>query len=182
MPGRKVFLLVLNSCGHHAKWFDQKPVFLVFDGSQGGGSTCKIGNIAIGVVMVPTFQEKWDNPMDGDETGGRDGSWRFGPDWPGQRCLAQLRGKPGQYCQKPALKGRDRCQLHGGKSTGAPFGPANGNYRNGEWTNDAIEERRKERHQTSKKSVAGGRKTSRRASPGVETDRRWRSKNVEKRR
>ena len=41
---------------------------------------------------------------------------RFGPDWPGNRCLANnRRGTP---CQKPAITGKNRCQLHGGKSTG----------------------------------------------------------------
>ena len=41
---------------------------------------------------------------------------RFGPDWPGNRCLAKnRRGTP---CQKPAITGKNRCQLHGGKSTG----------------------------------------------------------------
>ena len=41
---------------------------------------------------------------------------RFGPDWPGQRCGAKTRA--GTPCQKPALRGKTRCQLHGGKSTG----------------------------------------------------------------
>ena len=41
---------------------------------------------------------------------------RFGPDWPGQRCLAKTRR--GTPCQNPAIKGRTRCKLHGGKSTG----------------------------------------------------------------
>jgi len=43
-------------------------------------------------------------------------STRFGPDWPGQRCLAKTR--QGGECQKPALKNKSRCQLHGGRSTG----------------------------------------------------------------
>ena len=43
--------------------------------------------------------------------------WRFGPDWPGQRCGAKTRR--GTACLKPALKGKTRCQLHGGKATGA---------------------------------------------------------------
>ena len=42
----------------------------------------------------------------------------FGPDWPGRRCLAQLRRKPGRLCQRPALRGKTRCSLHGGRSTG----------------------------------------------------------------
>jgi hypothetical protein len=41
---------------------------------------------------------------------------RFGPDWPGQRCLAKTR--KGTPCQNPAIKERSRCKLHGGKSTG----------------------------------------------------------------
>ena len=43
--------------------------------------------------------------------------WQFGPAWPGQRCLAKTRR--GTACLKPALKGKTRCQLHGGKATGA---------------------------------------------------------------
>ena len=43
--------------------------------------------------------------------------WQFGPVWPGQRCLAKTRR--GTACFKPALQGKTRCQLHGGKATGA---------------------------------------------------------------
>ena len=41
---------------------------------------------------------------------------RFGPNWPGKRCLAKTRRST--PCQKAALKGKTRCRLHGGKSTG----------------------------------------------------------------
>ena len=41
---------------------------------------------------------------------------RFGPDWPGRRCGAKTRS--GGACQNPAIKGRGRCKLHGGRSTG----------------------------------------------------------------
>ena len=41
---------------------------------------------------------------------------RFGVNWPGKRCLAKTRR--GTLCQKPAIKGKGRCQLHGGRSTG----------------------------------------------------------------
>ena len=41
---------------------------------------------------------------------------RFGSDWPGKRCLAKTRRST--PCQKAALKGKTRCRLHGGKSTG----------------------------------------------------------------
>ena len=42
--------------------------------------------------------------------------WRFGPDWPGQRCGAKTR--KGTPCQRPAYKCNGRCSLHGGRSTG----------------------------------------------------------------
>ena len=42
--------------------------------------------------------------------------WRFGPDWPGQRCGAKTR--KGTLCQRPAYKRNVRCSLHGGRSTG----------------------------------------------------------------
>ena len=42
--------------------------------------------------------------------------WRFGPDWPGQRCGAETR--KGTPCQRPAYKRNGRCSLHGGRSTG----------------------------------------------------------------
>ena len=41
---------------------------------------------------------------------------RFGPDWPGQRCLAKTRR--GTLCRNPAITDRNRCRMHGGKSTG----------------------------------------------------------------
>ena len=46
---------------------------------------------------------------------------RFGSDWPGKRCLAKTRRST--PCQKAALKGKARCRLHGGLSTG-PKTPA----------------------------------------------------------
>ena len=42
--------------------------------------------------------------------------WRFGPNWPGQRCGAKTRR--GTPCQRPANKQNGRCRLHGGASTG----------------------------------------------------------------
>ena len=41
---------------------------------------------------------------------------RFGPGWQGRRCGAKTRA--GTPCQNPAIKDRNRCKLHGGKSTG----------------------------------------------------------------
>ena len=56
------------------------------------------------------------------------------------RCGAKTRA--GTPCQRPAIRGRRRCRLHGGLSPGAPRGEKNGNYKSGHWTADAIEERR----------------------------------------
>ena len=42
---------------------------------------------------------------------------RFGPNWPGIRCLAKTRR--GTKCQNAAYKHNGRCRLHGGLSTGA---------------------------------------------------------------
>ena len=56
------------------------------------------------------------------------------------RCGAKTRA--GTPCQRPAIHGRRRCRLHGGLSPGAPRGAKNGNFKNGVWTADAIEERR----------------------------------------
>jgi hypothetical protein len=66
------------------------------------------------------------------------------------RRLANLRAAPrcgarnraGEPCQCPAMRGRKRCRLHGGLSPGAPRGPQNGNYRSGEWTIEAAQERK----------------------------------------
>ena len=41
---------------------------------------------------------------------------QLGPNWPGQRCLAKTR--KGTPCQNPAVKDKNRCRMHGGKSTG----------------------------------------------------------------
>ncbi len=56
------------------------------------------------------------------------------------QCGAKTRA--GTPCQSPPVAGRKRCRLHGGLSPGAPRGSRNGNYRRGDWTTEAIEERR----------------------------------------
>ena len=50
--------------------------------------------------------------------------------------------KDGSLCRRRPIRGRKRCRLHGGLSPGAPKGRQNGNYKNGEWTTESIEERR----------------------------------------
>ena len=71
--------------------------------------------------------------------------WRFGPDWPGQRCGAKTRR--GTACQRPANKKTGRCRLHGGASTGprTEDGRARisaANLRHGKYTKDKIVKRR----------------------------------------
>jgi hypothetical protein len=56
------------------------------------------------------------------------------------RCGARTRA--GTPCQSPAIRGRRRCRLHGGRSTGAPRGTGNGNYTDGSFTAEAIAERK----------------------------------------
>jgi hypothetical protein len=48
--------------------------------------------------------------------------WRFGPDWPGQRCGAKTR--KGTPCQRAAKLPVGRCRLHGGD----PQGPKDGGW------------------------------------------------------
>lgn len=43
--------------------------------------------------------------------------WQFGAAWPGRRCGAKTRS--GTPCKNPAIVGKARCRLHGGRSTGA---------------------------------------------------------------
>ena len=55
------------------------------------------------------------------------------------RCGARTRD--GTPCRSPAMP-NGRCRMHGGMSPGAPMGEANGSYRHGRFTNEAIERRR----------------------------------------
>jgi hypothetical protein len=56
------------------------------------------------------------------------------------RCGAKTRA--GGACQSPAIRGRKRCRIHGGLSSGAPRGEGNGNFKDGYWTAETTEERR----------------------------------------
>ena len=70
---------------------------------------------------------------------------RFGPNWPGKRCLAKTRR--GTECQRAAYKHNGRCRLHGGLSTGAqtPEGLqriSEANIKHGRQTKDKLEAQR----------------------------------------
>ena len=54
-------------------------------------------------------------------------------------CGAQLRRKPGVHCHRAALKGKERCSLHGGKSPGPPRGNRNA-WKHGQRSGAAIKE------------------------------------------
>jgi len=73
--------------------------------------------------------------------------WRFGPDWPGQRCGAKTRR--GTACQRPANKKIGRCRLHGGASSGPRTEQgrakiAAANLRHGEFTQAKIAKRKED--------------------------------------
>jgi hypothetical protein len=55
------------------------------------------------------------------------------------RCGARTRG--GRPCRYPAMP-NGRCRIHGGLSPGAPRGSANGRFKDGYWTREAVEERK----------------------------------------
>jgi glucans biosynthesis protein len=57
------------------------------------------------------------------------------------RCGARTRS--GRPCRSPAVRGRTRCRMHGGRA-GAPRGNRNA-FRHGHYTAEAIAERREVR-------------------------------------
>ena len=74
---------------------------------------------------------------------------RFGPSWPGKRCLAKTR--KGTPCQRPAFKHNGRCRLHGGLSTGAKTAKglkkiSDANLKHGKYTKDKLEAQRYAAH------------------------------------
>ena len=57
------------------------------------------------------------------------------------RCLARTRR--GSLCQCPASRGKNRCRIHGAApGSGAPKGEANGSWKHGGWTHEAVDLRR----------------------------------------
>ena len=70
---------------------------------------------------------------------------RFGPSWPGKRCLAKTR--KGTPCQRPAFKHNGRCGLHGGLSSGAKTADglkriSEANLKHGRYTKDKLDAKR----------------------------------------
>ena len=56
------------------------------------------------------------------------------------RCSAKSKRSQCR-CRAPAVKGRNVCRMHGARA-GAPKGKANGAWRHGMATNDAVADRR----------------------------------------
>jgi hypothetical protein len=55
------------------------------------------------------------------------------------RCKATSK-RTGRRCLAPAVSGWKVCRFHGARG-GAPSGPANGSYRNGQFTKQALASR-----------------------------------------
>ena len=56
------------------------------------------------------------------------------------RCGARTRA--GRPCRQAAVRGRERCRMHGGaKGSGGPRGERNGNYKHGLWTLEEVQAR-----------------------------------------
>jgi hypothetical protein len=59
----------------------------------------------------------------------------------GRAVLCGARTRASAKCRRYPIRGKSRCRLHGGLSTGAPTGVRNGNYTEGNWTKAVEEER-----------------------------------------
>lgn len=57
--------------------------------------------------------------------------------WNAPRCNAKTRA--GTPCQAPAIKGKTRCRMHGGKGSGAPYGNNNA-YKHGFYSGQTKQE------------------------------------------
>lgn len=60
----------------------------------------------------------------------------LGPMNAAPRCGARTRA--GTFCQSPAISGKSRCRMHGGKGSGAPKGNRNA-LRHGAYCKDVFE-------------------------------------------
>ena len=64
------------------------------------------------------------------------------------RCGAKTRA--GGQCRQAAVRGRTRCRMHGAaRGSGGPRGQRNGNFKNGLWMRENIEDRKRMRKRLS---------------------------------
>ncbi len=87
--------------------------------------------------------------MGGEPEKESDNPMRSVPDWRRTMPLAHAcarcgaRTRSGAPCLGPAVAGSERCRMHGGgKSSGAPIGPANGQWRHGLRSAETVGRRR----------------------------------------
>ena len=102
--------------------------------------------------------------------------WRFGAEWPGQRCGAKTR--KGTSCQRPANKRNGRCRVHGGASTGPRTEEgrtriSKANLRHGRYTKDKLE-RQRENAAKGRKIRRELRKLEQELIAGGQLDKNWR--------
>src|ERR1700757_219118 len=58
-----------------------------------------------------------------------------------RRCGARTRA--GHACKQAAVRGRAKCRMHGGaKGSGGPRGDRNGNFKEGLWTRESVDQRK----------------------------------------
>ncbi|WP_416385531.1 HGGxSTG domain-containing protein [Tsuneonella sp. CC-YZS046] len=56
--------------------------------------------------------------------------------------LCGARNRAGKSCRCPAVRGKARCRMHGGRNPGAPRGKRNGMWKHGGSTREALALRR----------------------------------------
>lgn len=61
--------------------------------------------------------------------------------WTAPRCSAMRKDR--QPCKSPAIKGRKTCRMHSGGKTAGPSGKANGRFKHGHETKQAIAARQR---------------------------------------
>jgi uncharacterized protein YodC (DUF2158 family) len=147
-------VMQLDASGSQCKWFNASGSMQVVQCKSCDATGCKWFNASGSMQVV---QCKWFNASGFGGTispapnpGGRkicgstpmdhDIETRLGNLRRAARCGAKTRD--GDACQRPAMRGKKRCRLHGGLSPGAPRGSRNGNFKNGDWTSEAIAERK----------------------------------------
>jgi hypothetical protein len=76
-------------------------------------------------TMKGGASERTDNPKDG-------------PRLLTNAPLCQAQNRAGSSCRCPAVSGKRVCRMHGGKGSGATRGEANGNWKYGGETREAV--------------------------------------------